>query len=73
MLTCEEGRRGENFIKWVIPVTLKHVTDVARIQTRTASPVKSMCTRFLQAFFSTENVMPTGILWCTLFFSPFKI
>lgn len=47
MLTCGEGRRAENFIKWVIPVTLQHVTGVTHIQTGTASPVRSMCSRFL--------------------------
>lgn len=33
MLTCGEGRKGENFIKVVIAVTLKSVTDIAGIQT----------------------------------------
>lgn len=70
MLACGEGRRGENFIKWVIPITLKHITCVIRIQTRAVSPVRLMCTTFLwaslvQRMEPVKNVMSANILQCS--------
>lgn len=69
MLTCGEGRRGENFFKWVIPITLKHITCVICIQTGMAPPVRLMCTRFLwassvQRMEPVKNVMSPNILQC---------
>lgn len=65
-----KGRRRENFIPWLIPVTLEHFTavrDVFKLEQLHLSGGPG----FTGVLWQRE--MLAGIFCCTLFLSPFKI